>query len=68
MSKRYLKYINTLLVVFPMTLIMAVVGIGRNYGFGDGGLIRALNAWSVMLPLAYLSAFFIIPVARRLAE
>lgn len=68
MSKRYFKYINTLFVVIPMTLIMAFVGILRNYGLGAGWFITFMNAYSVMLPVAYLSAFIIIPVARKLAE
>lgn len=33
MDKKYYKYVNTLLVVVPMTLIMAFVGLIRNYGF-----------------------------------
>lgn len=68
MSKKYFKYINTLFVVLPMTLIMAFVGVMRNYGFAEGWLFRVLNAWSVMLPVAYCAAFVIIPRARRLAE
>ena len=68
MKKKYFKYINTLFVVTPMTLIMAFVGLMRNYGFGEGWFIKFLNAWSIMLPVAYLAAFIIIPRARKLAE
>lgn len=68
MNKKYFKYINTLFVVFPMTLIMAFVGLMRNYGFGEGWFYKFLNAWSVMLPVAYIAAFIIIPIARRLTE
>lgn len=67
-SKKYFKYINTLFVVFPMTLIMAFVGLMRNYGFGDDWFLKFLKAWSVMLPVAYVAAFIIIPRARKLAE
>ena len=67
-SKKYFKYINTLFVVFPMTLIMAFVGQMRNYGFGEDWLLKFLKAWSVMLPVAYVAAFIIIPRARKLAE
>lgn len=66
--KKHFKYINTLFVVFPMTLIMAFVGLMRNYGFGEGWFLKFLKAWSVMLPVAYAAAFIIIPRARRLAE
>lgn len=68
MKKKYFKYINTLFVVVPMTLIMAFVGLMRNYGFGEDWFLKFLKAWSVMLPVAYLAAFVIIPNARKLAE
>lgn len=68
MEKKYYKYINTAFVVIPMTLIMAFVGLMRNYGFGEDWFLKFLKAWSVMLPVAYFSAFIIIPNARKLAE
>ncbi|MFD2285364.1 DUF2798 domain-containing protein [Pedobacter petrophilus] len=68
MKKVYFKYLNTLLVVIPMTLIMAFVGLMRNYGFGEDWFIKFLKAWSIMVPVSYLSAFIIIPNARKLAE
>ncbi|WP_343693718.1 DUF2798 domain-containing protein [Chitinophaga sp.] len=68
MKKKHFKYINTLLVVIPMTLIMAFVGLMRNYGFGENWFVKFLKAWSVMLPVAYLAAFLIIPNARKIAE
>lgn len=68
MKKKYFKYINTLFVVVPMTLIMAFVGLIRNYGFGEDWFFKFLKAWSVMLPVAYLAAFMIIPQARKMAE
>lgn len=64
MNRKYFKYINTLFVVIPMTLIMAFVGLMRNYcnyGFGEDWLFKFLKAWSVVLPVAYVSAFIIIP-------
>jgi hypothetical protein len=68
MKKKYFKFINPLFVVTPMTLILAFVGVMRNYGFGEDWVQKALKAWSVMLPVAYLAAFIIIPNARKLAE
>jgi len=68
MNKRYFRYINTLFIVLPMTLIMAFVGILRNYGFGDGWYFKMLQTWSVMFPIAYLCAFLLIPQARKLTE
>ncbi|PZQ98915.1 MAG: DUF2798 domain-containing protein [Flavobacterium psychrophilum] len=68
MKKKHLRYVNTLFVVIPMTLIMAFVGLMRNYGFGENWFLKFLKAWSVMLPVAYAAAFIIIPNARKLAE
>jgi len=51
-----------------MTLIMAFVGLIRNYGFQEGWFFLFLKAWSVMLPVAYASAFVIIPRAIKYAE
>lgn len=68
MKKKHFKYTNTLFVVIPMTLIMAFVGLMRNYGFGEDWFFKFLKAWSVMLPVAYISAFVIIPNARKIAE
>jgi hypothetical protein len=68
MKKKHFKYINTLFVVIPMTLIMAFVGLMRNYGFGEDWFLKFLKAWSVMLPVAYISAFVIIPNARKISE
>ena len=68
MKQKHFKYINTLFVVIPMTLIMAFVGLVGNYGFGEDWFLKFLKAWSVMLPVAYTAAFIIIPNARKLAE
>ena len=68
MDRKYFKYMSTLLVVVPMTLIMAFVGLMRNYGLGHDWPSKFLNAWIAMLPIAYLAAFLIIPLALRLTE
>jgi len=68
MKQKHFKYINTLFVVIPMTLIMAFVGLIRNYGFGEDWFVKFLKAWSIMVPVAYMAAFIIIPNARKLAE
>ncbi|MTG98871.1 MULTISPECIES: DUF2798 domain-containing protein [Myroides] len=68
MDKKFYKYINTLFVVVPMTLIMAFVGLIRNYGFGENWVLLFLKSWSTMIPVAYLAAFVIIPKARTITE
>lgn len=67
-NKKWFKHINTLFVVLPMTLLMAFVGLIRNYGFGEDWVLKFFRAWIVMAPIAYLAAFIIIPRARKLAE
>ncbi len=47
---------------------MAFVGILRNYGFGEGWFTTFVNAWVVMMPVAYFAAFIIIPKAKKLSE
>jgi hypothetical protein len=68
MHKRYLKYINTLFVVVPMTMLMAFVGIARTYGFGVDWHVKMFRSWIIMMPVAYVAAFLIIPAARRLSD
>lgn len=68
MKKKNYKYVYTLFVVIPMTLIMAFVGLMRNYGFGPEWGFKFIKAWSVMLPVAYIAAFIIIPKARHFAD
>ncbi len=68
MSRRYYRYFLTFFVVFPMTLLMSMAGTVRGYGWGPEFVSCWLSGWSVMLPIGYVAAFFIIPVARKLAD
>jgi len=68
MNKRFIKHLNTLFVVLPMTLIMAFVAIFINYGFNEGWSYKLFSSWIVMAPVAYVTAFFIIPKAKILTE
>jgi Protein of unknown function (DUF2798) len=68
MNKKYLKHISTLFIVVPMSLIMAFIAHAKNHGFTGGCQTHIFNAWFLMLPVAYVSAFLIIPPARRFAE
>lgn len=64
--KKYYKYINTFFVVTPMTLLMSLVAIFRNYGFKEDWNLKFFEAWLIMLPVAYFAAFIIIPIAGKL--
>ncbi|MES2773867.1 MAG: DUF2798 domain-containing protein [Bacteroidota bacterium] len=68
MSKKHFKLINTLFVVIPMSLVMAIAGTTHNHGLCIGWGFKVISAWMVMLPIAFLAAFIIIPPARKLAE
>ena len=68
MPKKYFKYIQTLFIVTPMSLIMAIVGTIRNHGFSDGLFFKIFHAWIAMFPVAFIAAFIIIPPAKKLAE
>ncbi|WP_143961225.1 DUF2798 domain-containing protein [Litoribacter populi] len=65
MNNKYLKLLNTFFVVLPMTFIMALVAIARNYGFEEGWSQMLFSSWIVMAPVAYVTAFFIIPIAGK---
>lgn len=68
MNRKYYKYLNTLFVVVPMTMIMAIIGVSQTHDFDSEQFMKFLKAWTAMLPVAYVAAFIIIPNARKLAE
>ncbi|WP_413512054.1 DUF2798 domain-containing protein [Myroides odoratus] len=68
MDKKYYKYINTLFVVAPMTFAMSVVALFRTYGFEGDWPIVFLKSWLTMLPVAYMAAFIILPIAKKMTE
>jgi hypothetical protein len=59
---------HTLFIVLPMTIIMALVSLARNYGFGDGWHLMFLRAWVVMFPVAYIAVLFIVPAAKKVTD
>ena len=68
MSKRYLRFINTVFIVTPISFIMAFVGTTRHHGFAEGWGWKFITSWCFMLPIAFLAAYVIAPQAKRLAE
>ena len=65
---KFKRYINTALIIGPMTMIMAVVGVLRNYGMIGGWVVKCIFTWLTMFPIAYACAFFIIPIANRITN
>ncbi|MDW8848977.1 DUF2798 domain-containing protein [Flavobacterium sp. MMLR14_040] len=65
--KLFAKYVNTLFVVTAMTLIMAVCVLILNNGYEkEGWIFTFFKSWLIMLPIAYVSALIIIPLANKL--
>jgi hypothetical protein len=65
--KLFVKYVNTLFVVTAMTLIMAVCALILNNGYEkEGWIFTFFKSWLIMLPIAYVSALIIIPLANKL--
>ena len=65
-NRKFRRYINTALIMAPMTMLMAIIGVLRNYGFHDGCALKWLMTWLTMFPIAYFFAFFVIPIANKL--
>lgn len=66
MHIRFRRFINVALIIAPMTLIMAFVGVIRNSGFQAGWVVKSVKTWFIMFPIAYACALLIIPVANKL--
>ena len=65
-NKKFRKYINTAFILGPMTMIMGLVGVLRNYGLRDGWVVKFMATWLTMFPIAFLAGLVIIPVANKL--
>ena len=63
---RYRKYINTAFILGPMTMIMAFIGVIRNYGLHAGWALKIIMTWLTMFPIAFVCGLIIIPVANKL--
>ncbi|WP_165044715.1 DUF2798 domain-containing protein [Dysgonomonas sp. ZJ709] len=68
MNRKYSKYIKMLFVVAPMTFFMTLVAIIRNNGFECGWVTTFAKTWWMMLPVAYILAFVILPIARKMTD
>ena len=65
-NNKYRKYINTAFILGPMTMIMAFIGVMRNYGLHEGWPIKIVMTWLTMFPIAYMCGLVIIPTANKL--
>jgi hypothetical protein len=68
MDIRFRKYINTAFILGPMTLIMAFIGVMRNFGFHEGFVTKIISTWLTMFPIAFVCGLLIIPIANRMTN
>lgn len=68
MDIRFKKYINTAFILGPMTFIMAIIGVTRNYGLHEAWLIKVVITWLTMFPVAFICGLVIIPIANRMTN
>ncbi|HLK31367.1 MAG TPA: DUF2798 domain-containing protein [Puia sp.] len=67
-QSKYRKYINVIFILGPMTMIMAFVGVARNYGLHEGSLLKIIKTWLTMFPIAFTCGLIIIPAANKLTS
>jgi hypothetical protein len=68
MDIKFRKYINTAFILGPMTLMMAFVGVMRNFGLHNGCATRIIGTWLTMFPIAFICGLVIIPMANKLTN
>lgn len=68
MKKKHIKFLSLLFIVFPMSIIMALVGVLRNFGFTENWYILLFKSWIIMFPVAYCTALIFAPIAKKLTE
>jgi len=68
MDIRFRRYINTALILGPMTFIMAFIGVTRNFGLHSGCIIKIVATWLTMFPIAFICGLIIIPTANKLTS
>lgn len=68
MKKKHIKFLSILFIVLPMSMIMALVGVIRIYGFTSEWHLHFSKSWSIMFPVAYCSALFFAPIAQKLTK
>ena len=51
-----------------MTLMMACIGVLRNFGFHDGWALKIMSTWLTMFPVAFIFGLVIIPTANRMTN
>ena len=67
-DKRFRRYIQTLLLVLPMTLIVCVVNTLVARGIDSVLTMATLQKWGISIVVAYPSALVILPFVIKLTD
>ncbi len=68
MNKKYYRFILTFFVSAPFSALMSFVGVVRSGGFTDETFSRWFLTWLIMLPIAYIAALAIVPLAKLIRD
>ena len=68
MKQKHIKFLSILFIVFPMSIVMALVGVLRIYGLTANWYLLFLKSWCIMFPVAYCSALLFAPLAQKLTK
>lgn len=69
MKPYYYKYLHTFFVVTPMTFFIGVCGVIINESYQEKAWVHTfLISWLTVLPIAYVFALIIIPLANKLTS
>jgi hypothetical protein len=68
MSKKFYPYFLVLFVALHLSLVMTCFGTLMGFGFKDGFFLIWMRNWGMGFLLAYPTALFVVPRARKLAD
>lgn len=67
--KKFARYINIFFVVVPMTISISIASLILNSSYEKKDcLFTFIKSWLLILPIAYILALIIIPLANRLTS
>lgn len=68
MKDNYTKYLHPFIVSLLMTFIMSFTGLYVHKGFEEGFIKLWFRSFIFMLPVSYISIFFIIPFSKFIID
>jgi len=68
MNIKFRRFINSAFILGPMTMLMACIGVLRNFGMHSGWWLKIITTWLTMFPVAFTAGLVIIPFANKLTN